>query len=350
MTVARLKTETSPSEQRFYPGRAHRGALKSVSVYAACGAVAFCSMAYELCLAQTVSVLYGDTFQRYCVSIGFFLAGLSIGAWLVQTGTHLLARLPEPLRSWAAVFVILEVALCLLGAWSPAILVLLDSGVNHAPQLVSALTGVVFSFDLSGVGLMCAYLISGLIGVLSGMEIPVLAGLLSEWSGTPTEFGHGDLEGAQNVDQLTEEAVAREGALDRDRSKNVAASSGQTVVLGLDYLGSSLGAVSFPLFLFPTQGLLHASLGIGLVNGVLAVVFCGLFICTSRARRRGWGTALGLLSVATLAVQAAGLLSARALEDKLADLAFGASAIAPFPAEPGPAQTGGSSGGQDDTL
>ena len=44
--------------------------------------VSFCSIVYELLLAQTLSTVLGNTVVRYSLTIGFYLAAKGIGAML----------------------------------------------------------------------------------------------------------------------------------------------------------------------------------------------------------------------------------------------------------------------------
>ena len=44
--------------------------------------VAFCSIVYELLMAQTLSLLTGNSVLRYSTTIGLYLASLGLGAFL----------------------------------------------------------------------------------------------------------------------------------------------------------------------------------------------------------------------------------------------------------------------------
>ena len=48
--------------------------------------VAYCSIVYELLMAQTLSVLMGNTVMRYSITIGIYLASLGLGAMLCERG------------------------------------------------------------------------------------------------------------------------------------------------------------------------------------------------------------------------------------------------------------------------
>ena len=44
--------------------------------------VAYCSIVYELLMAQTLSAIMGNTVLRYSITIGVYLASLGVGALL----------------------------------------------------------------------------------------------------------------------------------------------------------------------------------------------------------------------------------------------------------------------------
>lgn len=121
-------------------------------------AVAFCSIAYELVLAQTLSVFLSNTVLRYCVTIGLYMFSMGIGAFLAEK------RLG---RSPARTFWQIEVLLTALGVLSLPSLFFVDT------------LGMELVFLVWSHALIC------LIGLATGFELP-LAIELGHRSGRPS--------------------------------------------------------------------------------------------------------------------------------------------------------------------
>ncbi len=185
--------------------------------------VAFCSIVYELVFSQALSVMFGQTVVRYSVTIGLYLFSLGLGAFFSSRFRAERAAL---------LFYATEVALAVLGPMG--VLGILWVGSSPGEFLLSA-SGQTFL-------LLASHLPVVLVGILSGLEIPLLA-----------------LLGASERRALA-------------------------LVLGWDYLGSLAGAVLWGTWMYPRFGLLSAALGIGLLNFVAAVAFFMVFW----RRRRGW--------------------------------------------------------------
>jgi spermidine synthase len=110
---------------------------------------AFCSYAYELVLANVLSVLWGNVVQQYTVTTGIYIAAMGAGAYFT------------PVRLNAKKFFIwIEISLALLAIISPLIFVYSDVNL----KLISPVA--------------CYGLIT-LIGFLSGMELPLLLRILA---------------------------------------------------------------------------------------------------------------------------------------------------------------------------
>lgn len=160
------------------------------------------SLVLELMLATQASYLLGDHALATGVVIGTFLAAMGLGAWLSQ----FLAVGPDPGFALLQWFLAVELALAPLCLLAPlALFALFRAG---GPVWLGLVIGTV------------------LVGVLGGMEVPLLTRLL--------ECG-----------QQLRVALAR--------------------VLALDYLGALVGALIFPLVLLPWLGLLPTA-------GLLAMV------------------------------------------------------------------------------
>jgi spermidine synthase len=159
--------------------------------------IAACGLIYELLAGTVASYVLGDSITQFSLIIGLYLSALGVGAWL--------SRFID--RDLAARFVDVELAVALVGGLSAPMLFL---GFSHLGWFRLFLFLVVF-----------------VIGVLVGLELPILMRILQE---------HLDFK----------ELVSR--------------------VLSFDYLGSLFAAVLFPMFLVPRMGLVRTSIVFGLLN------------------------------------------------------------------------------------
>jgi spermidine synthase len=121
---------------------------------------AFCSYAYELVLAQILSILWGDIVLQYTVTTGVYIASMGMGAFVAPTR-----------RSAERSFIWLEVCLSAVAIAAPFCLVAADVYYRSVATVIS-------------------YAFIVLIGFFSGMELPLLLRVLHEESSTeraPTE-------------------------------------------------------------------------------------------------------------------------------------------------------------------
>lgn len=174
--------------------------------------VALCGIVYELTIATISSYLLGNSVYQFSITIGLFMFAMGLGSYLTRLMTNdLVAR-----------FVIIEIAISLAGGMSSVLLfVVFPFGTLYAPVM---------------------YTLIIVIGVLVGLEIPILTRVLSRTGGLRQSIAN---------------------------------------VLSLDYFGALIGSVAFPLLLLPLLGLFRSSFAIGLLNVAVAalniVVFSKLF-------------------------------------------------------------------------
>lgn len=174
--------------------------------------LAFCSIVYELLMAQTLTVLTGDSVLRYSTTIGLYLASMGIGAFICSG--KLMAR---PVKTLLTV----EILLSIVGG--AAVLLLHFTHAIYSYLLMgdqSEFIRLTFFFTVS-------YGIIAIIGVLTGFELPLLIHIREE---------------------------------EQEKTANL--------VLGVDYLGSLAGAILFPLILLPHLGVLN----VGFVTAMLNVL------------------------------------------------------------------------------
>lgn len=209
----------------------------------------------ELLLVAQASYLMGDATLATGVVVGTFLAAMGLGAWLTEFIGTKRQSLVRLLRALMLVELCLF-PLCLLG---PLALFWLFS--RNAPLWLATVVLTV------------------LVGLLGGMELPLITRML------------------ETQDQLRR-ALAR--------------------VLALDYLGSLVGALAFPLVLLPWLGLLPSAAALSLVP-----VGCSLALASVFPSLRRWR--YPLLALFPLA-SVAGVLIAP-LGDRIEDRFYGARVI-----------------------
>ena len=110
--------------------------------------LAYCSIVYELTMAQSLSAFLGDTVLRYSTTIGLYLASMGIGAFLCRGGLF---------RNPAYSLVKIEIMLAVVGGFSVVYLYLLD--------ILSPFTSIFF---------ILSHLLILTIGILTGFEMPLL--------------------------------------------------------------------------------------------------------------------------------------------------------------------------------
>ncbi len=172
------------------------------------------SLVFELMVVTQATYLVGDATLATGVVVGTFLAAMGLGGWVSQ----FLATGSDPSRSLLRTLLWVELVLspvCLLGP-----------------------LGLFALFAIDGSVWLAVVLLTVMAGALAGMELPLLTRLLE-------------------TQQDLRVALAR--------------------ALALDYLGSLLGALVFPLVLLPQLGLLPTSALLGLLPLASGVLLCWTF-------------------------------------------------------------------------
>ena len=213
----------------------------SVVLFLSVFLIAACGLIYELVAGALASYLLGDSVFQFSTVIGSYLFAMGVGSFLSRFVT----------RGLVARFVTIELLVGLVGGFSSSLLLL---AFAYTPG---------FRLGL--------YVMVVLVGVLVGLEIPLLMRILKH------RFQFRDL-------------VAH--------------------VLTFDYLGALGASLAFPIVLVPKLGLARGALLFGIVNAGVALWTTYLFReqLTRPVRLR-----LGCLLV--LAVLAAGMAAAERLND-----------------------------------
>jgi len=175
--------------------------LASVFVVAACGLV------YELAMGAVSSYLLGDAITQFSLVIGVFLCAMGVGSFVAKFVQRRLLH----------VFVDVEIWIGLLGGTSSITMFAVNAFFEDAFEPVF-------------------YALCAALGILVGIEIPLLVRILKQ--------------GSENM------------------------SDALSHVLALDYLGALVGSLAFPLLALPFLGLSRASVVFGIMN--LAVAAAGL--------------------------------------------------------------------------
>jgi spermidine synthase len=170
--------------------------LVSVFVIATCGLI------YELIAGTLASYLLGDSITQFSTIIGCYLFAMGIGSWISQYIN----------RNLLGYFIKIEILVGVVGGCSAAVLFLLFEHVASFRLLL--------------------YFIVTLIGILVGIEIPLLLRILKD------RFEFKDL-------------VSR--------------------VFTFDYIGALFASVLFPLVLVPYLGLVKTSFMFGILNTLVAI-------------------------------------------------------------------------------
>jgi spermidine synthase len=194
-------------------------------------AIATCGLIYELIAGTLASYLLGDSVTQFSTIIGAYLFAMGIGSYLSQ-----FIR-----RHEVAVFIQVEVLVGVVGGCSAGLLFLLFAEVGSFRVLL--------------------YAIVAIIGVLVGLEIPLLLRILKD-----------RLEFKELVSQ----------------------------VFTFDYIGALLASLLFPLILVPHLGLVRSSFLFGGLNVLVALLTLHLL-----RRHVAWARPLrtvGLLALAGLGI------------------------------------------------
>lgn len=170
--------------------------------------IAACSLVYELLISSLSTYLLGSSVVHYSITIGLFLFFMGVGAWLAQSIK--VALVPA--------FVAIEIA---IGA----------AGGVCALLLYAAYVWTEFYYP-------AMLIVTGVIGILVGIELPLLTRILESRSGLRR---------------------------------------GISQVLTFDYLGALAASLLFPFILLPYLGHLITASVVGLVNLLVAITVAWTF-------------------------------------------------------------------------
>ncbi|MHB0870654.1 MAG: polyamine aminopropyltransferase [Chloroflexota bacterium] len=206
--------------------------------------IAACAIVYELMIATISSYLLGDSIYQFSVTIGLFLTSMGMGSYLSR----------KVQRNLLLTFIAIELLIGAVGGLSTLLLYFTYGSARSIYQ--PTMYGVI-----------------GAIGILAGLEIPILTRILSEKYTLRVNIAN---------------------------------------VLSFDYLGGLLGSLAFPLLLLPYLGLIRTALVVGLLNvGVAALVLASAW------RQLPGRRAVAMLMAAILALLGTGLANSEPLWEQL---------------------------------
>ena len=164
--------------------------------------IATCGLIYELLAATVSSYVLGDSVMQFSLVIGIYLSAMGVGSWFSGFLEKDLARR----------FIEIELSVAIIGGFSAPLLFLTFATISY------------FNIVL--------YLMVFIIGILVGLEIPLLMRILKD-----------ELDFKQ--------LIAR--------------------VLALDYVGALVASLLFPIFFVPRLGLVRTSLFFGILNAAVGI-------------------------------------------------------------------------------
>lgn len=176
-----------------------------------------CSIIYELLISTTSSYFLGDSIKQFSITIGVYMAAMGLGSFLSRIfQKDLILR-----------FIEVEILLGLIGGSSVPILYFVFADTNH------------IAFQMVMIGLIVV------IGVLTGLEIPLLARIMKEYYPLKINLSN---------------------------------------VLSMDYFGALIATLLFPFILLPWIGVFQSSLIFGIVN--IGIGFLNLWFFSNFMTRR----------------------------------------------------------------
>ena len=203
-----------------------------------------CSIVYELLISAVSSYILGDSIMQFSITIGLYMFAMGIGSWLTKF-------IKSRLFNW---LVSIEILIGILGGTSALVLFMSNLYLpGYHPVM---------------------YLEILLIGLLAGLEIPLLTRIIEEQAG--------DL-------RLT-----------------------LSNVFSFDYIGALIGSIAFPLLLLPQFGYFSAAFVAGTLNLAMAI-----FIAFKYRQYIVRPQIFQIIAVAICSLMVVGILNGESLANKV---------------------------------
>lgn len=184
---------------------------QSMFIYWASGIVSICGIIFEVLFGALGSYILGDGVKQYTLTISLFLTGMGVGASLSE----------KVMKDLIAAFIKVEFAVALIGGFSSFIMF----GMT--------------AFAPSGSDALFLYMVTFMIGALTGVELPIL------------------IRKANEIGVELNKSTAR--------------------VLFSDYAGGLIGGLLFVYLLRPYLGMVKSAFIVGCINLAVALVILWLF-------------------------------------------------------------------------
>ncbi|WP_226036550.1 polyamine aminopropyltransferase [Aquibacillus saliphilus] len=184
---------------------------QSQLIYWASGIVSICGIIFEVLFGALGSYILGDGVKQYTLTISLFLTGMGVGASLSE----------KVLKKLVLAFVYIEFSVALIGGFSSF-----------------TMFGIT-AFAPGGTEAIFLYLVTFVIGALTGVELPIL------------------IRKANEIGVSLNRSTAR--------------------VLFSDYAGGLIGGLLFVFLLRPQLGMVKTAFFVGLINISVALVILYLF-------------------------------------------------------------------------
>lgn len=166
--------------------------------------ISICSIIYELIISSMSTYLNGDSVKQYSITIGLYMSAMGIGSYLSKKIKNNLFKK----------FVFVELLTGILGGFSTLILFCANIYTN--------------------IYYLIMYLLIIGIGILVGLEIPILTRIIEE------------------------------------NNSNIRVNLAN--IFTFDYIGGLVGSIVFPLLLFPKLGFITTSLCVGTINILVSLI------------------------------------------------------------------------------
>jgi spermidine synthase len=203
--------------------------------------LAFCSIVYELLLANTLAIITGNYIWWQSLTIGIYIGGLGLGAYWSE-------KLKDTYKS----VINIEITLSLLGVFSVVYVYLLHGSYKYLDNLffyTGDFHSTIYLQNLFIIKFIFFIMVQALtfsIGLLSGFEIPLMVRIAE--------------------DRLGED------------------SDSEYQIFGINYIGTLVGTTFFAYLLLPKLDVVKTSVVVALLNLLVCVYFIVRYLKVDRRR------------------------------------------------------------------
>ena len=170
--------------------------IKDISIFLIMGVLAACGLIYEYLMSHYAARVLGAMETTIYGMIGIMIVSMGIGAlWARKIKDHFQS------------FVYLELTVAFLGASSTTIIALINAGVNLLPEVIGEAYGMPSDLypqggwisDLQETIEYFPFFMGGILGIMIGMEIPLIARVREHYLTKNKEHNAGTIYGADYI-------------------------------------------------------------------------------------------------------------------------------------------------------